>query len=91
MSDNVEKSEFFKNHYLVAFWVTLGLSIGLVVTGFFMPPEGEISPSVLKAVGLLFLWPALGFLTRALEMGKKARISKGDTHIVVGEEDDSEE
>ena len=37
-----------------AFWVCLVLSIGLIVTGFFMPPMAEVDGSVLTAVGELF-------------------------------------
>lgn len=74
-----------KGHYLVAFWCTLTVSIGLLVTGFFTPPRAEISGSVLEAVGLIFLWPALAFGNKALEEGKKAQITHGNTTITLGD------
>lgn len=72
-------------HYVLAFWITLILAIGLFVGGFFAPPMGEISGSVLTAVGILFFWPALGFGAKAMSEGKRATIKKGDTIIEVGE------
>ena len=49
-----------------------------------MPPQGEIDGSVLKAVGELFLWPALAFGAKALDDNRKIRIQKGNTTITVG-------
>lgn len=79
-----------RNHYLIAFWTTLCISIGLLIGGFFMPPQGEIDGSLLEATGLLFLWPALSFGNKALEEGKVARIQKGNTVITVGDDDGPE-
>lgn len=79
-----------RNHYLIAFWCTLAISIGLLIGGFFMPPQGEVDGSVLESVGLLFLWPALAFGNKALEEGKVARIQKGNTTITVGDPDGPE-
>ena len=75
-----------RKQYVVAFWVTLTLSIGLIVGGFFTPPKAEISGSVLESVGLLFLWPALAFGNKALEEGKKASITHGATTVTIGED-----
>lgn len=82
-----------RNHYFVAFFVTLTISIGLIIGGFFAPPQGEIDGSVLKGVGELFLWPALAFAAKALDDDKKIKIHQGNTTIVVGErkiDDDNE-
>ena len=73
-----------RNHYFVAFFVTLMISIGLIVGGFLTPPQGEIDGSVLKAVGELFLWPALAFGAKALEDNKKIQMQHGNTTITVG-------
>ena len=78
-----------KKTYLAAFWVSLVIAIGLLITGLFMPPQGEIDGSVLEATGLLFLWPALAFGAKALEEGKVARIQKGDTTISLGDAENS--
>ena len=76
-----------KKTYIGAFWVSLIISIGLIVTGFFMPPKGKIDGSVLEATGIIFLWPALAFGAKALEEGHTAKIQKGDTAILIGKED----
>lgn len=79
-----------RSHYLIAFWVTLTISICLLIGGFFTPPRAEIDGSLLEATGLLFLWPALAFGNKALEEGKVARIQKGSTVITVGDDDGPE-
>jgi len=58
--------ELFKNHYTVAFFSTLVISIGLMITSFFMPPKGVIDSSVLKASAEMFLWPTLAFGVKAV-------------------------
>ena len=73
-----------RNHYFVAFFTTLVISAGLLITSFFMPPKGAIDPSVLKATSIVFLWPALAFATKALDEGREARITHGKTTFVVG-------
>ena len=65
----------------VAFAVCLGVSIGLIVGGFFTPPKGVIDGSVLKAVGELFAFAALAVGGHALTLGYDLKIAKGDTEI----------
>lgn len=55
-----------------------------------MPPQGEIDGSLLEATGLLFLWPALSFGNKALEEGKVAKITRGNTVITVGDDNGPE-
>lgn len=74
-------------HYILAFWVTLGVALALIIGGFFAPPMGEISGSVLTATGEIFLWPALAFGAKALSEGKKAHIHHKDTDITIGDEE----
>lgn len=76
-----------RKQYIVAFWSTLLISVGLLVGGFFTPPKAQIDGSLLEATGLLFLWPALSFGNKALEEGKVAKINKGDTTITIGDDD----
>lgn len=85
-----EKKKPMHKHYVIAFWVTLITSIGLFVGGVLTPPLFIIDGSLFKAVGLLFLWSALAFGAKALEEGKIAKISKGDTTISVGHKDDEQ-
>lgn len=75
-------------HYILAFFISLGISAGLIITSFIIPPKGEISPSVLQGVGELFLYPALAFGAKALEEGRTARIQRGNTSIIVGDDKD---
>ena len=41
-----------KNTYLMSFWASIIIAIGLMVTGFFMPPRGKIDGSVLEGAGI---------------------------------------
>lgn len=75
------------SHYLIAFFVTLGVAIGLLITSFLLPPQGEINPSVLRAVAELCFWPALAFIAKALQDGKTAKLHHGNTTVVVGDDD----
>lgn len=77
-----------RNHYIVAFFVTLTVSITLIVGGYFAPPEGVIDGSILKAVGELFLWPTLALGAKALEDGKRIKLQTGKTTITVGKMQD---
>lgn len=61
-----------------AFWATLTVSIALLCAGFLVPPQGVIHPSILKAVGELFAFAALGVGFEAVRLGRNLRISKGD-------------
>lgn len=76
-----------KKHYLVAFWISLVISVGLIIGGFFTPPQGEISGSVLEGAGLLFLYPALAFGAKALEENNKIKIQHGQTTISIGQDE----
>ena len=67
----------------IVFVICLFVSIGLIVGGFFVPPTGVIDGSVLKAVGELFAFPALGFGFRAIELGYDLKINHGDTSIEI--------
>lgn len=60
------------------FWVTLGISIALIVGGFLTPPMAIIDGSVLTAVGELFAFAALGVGLEAIRLGRNLKISKGD-------------
>lgn len=78
----------FKNHYTIAFFVTLAVALGLIIASMFIPPKGKVDPSVLTAVGEIFLWPALAMGAKALDDGKKARLQKGDMTLTIGDTDD---
>ena len=63
------------------FYLTLAISLLLIVGGFLLPPMGIIDGSVLTAVGELLMFGALvqvPALISAAKNGKSVKISKGD-------------
>lgn len=76
-------------HYIIGFWVTLGISIGLLVGGALTPPMFIIDGSIFKAVGLLFLWPSLAFGAKAVEDGRVAKLVLGNAHIQIGKDENN--
>ena len=66
---------------VVTFIVCFIISAGLIIGGFFVPPTGEISGSVLTAVGELLAFPTLAFGMRAVELGYDLKIQKGEHSV----------
>ena len=63
------------------FYLTLAISLLLIVGGFLLPPMGIIDGSVLTAVGELLMFGALAqvpALISAAKNGNSVKISKGD-------------
>lgn len=71
-----------------AFWVCLSLTIGLLVTGFFMPPRAKIDGSVLTGCGILFAFATLEVAHIAMKRGKDARVKHGNTTLTIGDLDE---
>ena len=84
MENKKNKGSNLKKHYVIAFWVSMSVSLALLVGGFLTPPKGEISGSVLEGAGIIFLWPSLAFAAKALEENNKIKITHGSTAIEVG-------
>ena len=78
----------FNKHYIIAFWITLGISIGLMVGSAFVPPLFVIDGSIFRAVGLLFLWPALALGAKSIEEGRIAKLHLGQASLHIGEDKD---
>lgn len=72
----------------IPFWICLVSAIGLLITGFLMPPIGIIDNSVITAVGLLLIFAVLGQLPIIIEVAGYAKISSGNTTIEISKEDD---
>lgn len=72
------------------FLITLLVSVGLIVTSFFIPPLAVVDGSVLASVGELFAFAALGEVGAAIERGHGATISHGGTTIEIRKEDDND-
>lgn len=63
------------------FYITLFVSIALMVGGFFAPPLGQIDGSVLTAVGFLLMFATIAQIPQVLEAlktGRSVKIQKGD-------------
>lgn len=71
----------------MVFWVCLTVTLVLMLLGFYLPPMGEISPSVLEAVGWLFGFAALAkfcdTVKTAVKAGYDAKVQHGDTKIEI--------
>ena len=73
-----------------AFWIFGIVSIILLVTSFFLPPVGVVTPSVMKAVAELFAFASLGAVYKAIDKGTSASITHGDTTVTVSKDEDRE-
>ena len=71
----------------IAFFISFGVSISLIVGGFFVPPLGVIDGSVLTAVGELIVFPTLILGFRALELGYDTKWTHGNTAIELTNDD----
>lgn len=63
------------------FYITLAVSIGLIVGGFFVPPLGVIDGSVITSVGLLLMFAVIAQvpdILKAVREGKSIKLQKGD-------------
>lgn len=67
----------------VGFYLTLTVSVLLVIGGFFVPPMGVIDGSVLQAVGLLLAFGSVSMLPDIIRSSKHAKITTGSTTIEV--------
>lgn len=72
------------------FWISLIVSVGLFVAGFFVPPMGEIDGSVLKAAGILFGFAVVAQIPVIVESAEYAKFTHGDTTIEVDTKHDKE-
>lgn len=78
--------KILNKHYIIAFWITLCVALGLIIGGFFVPPRGIIDGSILTATGIIFLWPSLATLTKAIENGRVAKLNFGHNSVSIGED-----
>lgn len=80
--------KILNRHYTISFWITLFVSLGLIIGGFFVPPRGIIDGSILTASGIIFLWPALAFGSKAVEAGRVAKLNFGNNSVSIGQDED---
>lgn len=82
---NEKLNAFFGPFHKWVFLICLAITIGLIVTSFFIPPAGVIDGSVLAGVGELFGFAALGEVGAAVEKGKTAKVTKGGVELSIGD------
>ncbi len=73
------------------FYLSLAISLLLIIGGFLLPPMGIIDGSVLTAVGELLMFGVLAqvpMLIDAAKNGKSVKISKGDFSAEVTSSDE---
>ena len=70
--------------FVLSFFVAVALMIG----GFLTPPMGVIDGSLITAVGELLLFPTILYAFRALELGYKFKIQKGETTVEVNKNEE---
>ena len=71
------------------FYITLTVSLMLIVGGFLVPPLGIIDGSVLTAVGLLLMFATLAQVPSIIDAarnGKSIKLTKGDFTAEVSSE-----
>lgn len=83
---NTNCCKILNKHYIIAFWITLGVALGLIIGGFLVPPRGIIDGSILTATGIIFLWPVLAFGARAVESGRVAKLNFGHNSVSIGQD-----
>lgn len=73
--------KLYQNISKGAFWTTLLISIILIVVSFILPPQGQIDPTVMGAVGELFAFGTLATVIEGLHRGADVTVEKGQTKI----------
>ncbi len=75
--------------YKIVFWVCLVTALAMMVTGFFMPPQGVIDKSVLYGAGICLAFAALAQLP-VLMTGHDLRVNYGKTSVEIHDNDNED-
>ena len=59
------------------------IAVALIVTSFFIPPQGVVDSSVLAAVGEIFAFAALFAAWEAIDKGIDAKVTHGNTTLSI--------
>ena len=71
----------------IGLWFCTLAAVGLFAASFFMPPTGQIDPSVLKAAGYCFAFAGLYEFREAMLEGLGVKLTHGDTTIEIKDTD----
>jgi len=86
--------EYAKKEGAVGGFISLIASVFLLIASFFVPPMGEISPSVLQGVAELFAFATLWKLPNiiaTIQDGKSITLSHGNTTVTVASKEEDED
>ena len=75
-------------------WLTLLTSVFLLITSLFLPPMGEIDPSVLQGVAELGFFAVLfkiPNIIQSIQDGKSISVTHGNTSVTVSSRDEDGE
>lgn len=74
-------------------WLVLGLvvaSVIIFVIALWLPPQGEVHPSVLKGLAIITADIALVIFAHAIASGKTATFRHGNVTATIGDDDDEQ-
>lgn len=75
-------ARYYKTRWhLAAYFTTLLCAVGLLITSFIMPPEGQIDPTVLQAAAILLAFYLAFDFPHVLMSLKTFKLSKGDVSV----------
>jgi hypothetical protein len=77
--------------YNIPFHIFSIIAMGLLITAFFIPPQGEIHPSVLYGISECFAFASLWTVLVAIEKGGVAKIKHKETELEIKNEKKPEE
>ena len=84
--------KIFKDIKKIPFFICLSFSITLIIVSFIIKKKKKIDPSVLQAVGEIFLFATLYVVIEGINKGSNVDISKGDVSIhIQNPENENEE
>lgn len=89
MMDRIK--DIYKHISKVAFWSTFTISVTLIIISFFLPPTGQVDPSVCGAVGELFGFGCLATVIEGMHKGTDVSVSHGDTSITINNPEKNED
>lgn len=79
------------SHFKIAAFITAGIAIALLVTSFFIPPIGTITPSALQGAAELIGIIAIFFGWEAVDKGLDAKITHRNTTIEIINDENKED
>lgn len=75
-------ARYYKTRWhLAAYFTTLLVAVGLLITSFIIPPRGQIDPTVLQAVAILLGYYLAFDFPHVLMSLKTFKLSKGDVSV----------